>query len=426
MQTVPFSDELERALIVSVLQDSQILPKVQHIVGVNDFYKDKHKKIFEAILSLDIDNIDSLTVQDKLDESTQEYFKILVEDADRILPAASNALFYAETIKSKSKLRAGIEAGQQIIAACYTETDADEAIHQVENLFADFLQKRVQEDRAESTPQSFKEFLETLGTRRPDDPNAIRTGFDELDVMIQRLEGLAIVAAKTSLGKTSYAINITLNNAKLGHKVLFFSLEQPKEQVFERMISVETEIPLEDIKLGLRKPTNMQAKRLQEILENIHIDDKASVPTSYITSVARQKYFEWGKIGLIVVDYLHLLNLGERNIVESLGQACKDLRGLGKELGCPVLLLSQLSRGQQDQNKKPRRPELQDLRQSGEIEQVSDQVFFLYRESYNDLPGMEPDEDVTEVLVRKNRSGPKGIVELKWFPKITKFKNMRG
>ena len=186
-----------------------------------------------------------------------------------------------------------------------------------------------------------------------------------------------------------------------------FSLEQPKEQIFERMLALEAEVSLEDIHtrsfvdsyeaLGAVERGEVA---LSAIMENIFIDDRASVTASYIASVSRQKKLEWGKIGLIVVDYLHIMTLNDKILVEALGDAVKDLRSLGKELHCPVLLLAQLSRNdtqQQDQRKVNRRPELSDLRSSGEIEQSADVVIFLYRESYYGSTGSVAEEDIVEV-----------------------------
>jgi replicative DNA helicase len=243
--------------------------------------------------------------------------------------------------------------------------------------------------------------------------------------MIQRLEGMVILAARTSMGKTSFALNVILNVLNAGKRVVFFSLEQPKEQVFERMLAISGDIPLEDIKMGIANPSVTLTKKMQKLFENLHVDDTANVANSYITSVSRQKKFEWGDVGLIVVDYLHLMKLNEKQTVEALGDAVKELRALGKELEAPVLLLAQLKRENDPSGKKGKRPDLSDLRSSGEIEQSADQVIFLHRESYYDLPGLAPDVDVTEVLVRKNRNGRQGIVMLEWLPKTTSFRDAR-
>ncbi len=421
MNIVPYSEEFEKAIIVSALSDPLLLPKIQALLDADDFYTAKHKEIWRAISSLELEQVDSLAVQDKLREDTQPYFKELVEDSDKILPSISNALFYAETIRQKSKLRAGIELGQEIVAICYQETDADEAQHQLESMFARFLQKRVLDNKSGSTQGAFKEFLESLKDRKPDDPNDIKTGYREIDLMVQKLEELVILAAKTGMGKTSFALNLVTNVART-FPVLYFSLEQTEKQLFERMVSMEAEIPLEEIRLGVfdQEKVDTARKRLEYLVENIHIDDKPNVNASYITSVARQKKFELGKIGLIVVDYLHIMQLSDRNRVEGLGEAANELRGLAKELGCPVLLLCQLSRGNQERRSN-HRPELPDLRGSGELEQLSDLVMFIHRESYYDESGMQPDQDVAEIVVRKNRNGRTGIVPITWYPKIQKF-----
>lgn len=430
LTTIPFSEEMEKALILSVLTDPSTLPKVH--IDSTDFYKVKHQEIWKVIQSLDVDNIDSLSVEDRLREDTLPYFKELVADADRLLPSTSNVMFYAETVKNKSKMRAGIELGQKIIAECYSQQDSDEAIQNLEDMFANFLRRRIVEDKSESSLDAFHKFIESLQTREPEDPNSVRTGFHELDLMIQRIEGLTVLGARPGMGKTAFAANIMMNVAKADQKVIFFSLEQPEDQIFERMLAAESGVPLEDIKLGVHRNDETSVsyiesaeKRLRYLFNNIHIDDRANVGTSYITSVARQKKYEWGEVGLIVVDYLHLLQLKSDNKVDALGDAAKELRGLGKELGCPVLLLSQLKRqGDQGKEKKSKRPDLEDLRASGEIEQVADMVWFLYRDSYYEQPGLAPEEDLIEVLVRKNRNGRQGVINLTWLPTIQKFEDV--
>lgn len=405
--------------------DPLLLPKVQAIVEPEDFYREFHKKIFKVVASIEPENLDSLAVSDGLvDEETKTYFKELVEDSDKILPSSSNAIYYAESIRDKSKLRAGINLGQEIIATCYAQTDAEEALHNLEDMFAKFLQKRVLENQAITTTEAFKDFLESLNTREPDDPSAIKTGFTELDLLLQRLEGIVVLAAKTSMGKTSFALNIILNVLNAGHNVVFFSLEQPKDQIFERMLAIEGDINLEDIKMGIADPPVTLKKKMTGLFDKLHIDDTANVANSYITSVARQKKFEWGNVGLIVVDYLHLMKLNDKQTVEALGDAVKELRALGKELDAPVLLLAQLKREDPTQ-KKGKRPDLADLRSSGEIEQSADQVIFLHRESYYDLPGLASDIDVTEIIVRKNRNGRQGIIMLEWIGKTTSFRDAR-
>lgn len=429
---IPFNEDFEKAIIVSVLQDPRLLHKISNILTSNDFYMQKHKEIFQIIETIEIDNLDSLAVEDKLSTKTAEYFKTLVADSDKILPSVSNALFYAEAVKDKSKLRAGIDLGQKIIATCYAESDAEEAIHELEDMFARFLQERILENKSDSSVEAFRKFIESLQVRNPEDPNSIKTGFRELDLMIQRMEGLIVLAARPGMGKTALAINIAVNVAKRQQNVLFFSLEQEQSQVFERMLSSETSIPLEEIRLGVfngdessRDRISAGEKIMEHLIPYIHIDDKANIPTSYITSVSRQKAYERGGLGLIVVDYLHIVKLNDKSTVDALGDATKELRALGKELGCPVLLLSQLSRQPEgNDRKKNRRPELSDLRSSGEIEQSADMVWFIYRDSYYEQAGLSPDQDLAEIIVRKSRNGRQGIVLLEWYPEIVKFKDV--
>lgn len=435
--SVPYSEEFERALIVGVLSDPSLLPKISLIVEPRDFYREVHRDIYKTIIELDLDNIDSLAVEERLTEDdTRNYFRGLVSDSDSILPGLSNILFYAETIKSKSKLRSGIELGREIAAICYQDNvDSSEALVKLEAMFSTFLKSRVTDATYESTKDAFNEFVESLGVRI-NDTTGTKTGFKQLDLILHKLEGLTILAGRPGLGKTAFAVNVARNVGK-EKSVVFFSLEQPREQIFERILAAESAVPLEDIRTGVfignQKHVEQIAEAkesLGELFSNVHVDDTSAVSSAYISSVARQKYFEQGELGLIIVDYLHIMRLGERNLVEALGDAVKDLRALGRELDCPVLLLSQLSRqpetqqGMGEEKRVRRRPELSDLRSSGEIEQSADVVLFLHRESYYDVSGYSPAEDEVEVIVKKNRNGRIGITSLAWYPQIMRYQDL--
>jgi replicative DNA helicase len=434
MNVVPFNNEFEQAIIVGVLMDPTLLPQISAIIEPDDFYKESHKEIYKAICQIPTDRLDSLAVQEKIgsNETTLEYFQTLVQDSERLVPNLANVIFYAETIKAKGKLRAGIELGREIAGLCYTpNADPEETIQELEDIFARFLQRRVLDNKIESTVESFKRFASELG-QKDETTEGVRSGFYDLDLMLHRLEGLIILAARPGMGKTAFAINIARNVA-IEKPVLFFSVEQSQEQIFERMLSSEAEVPLEDIRTGAwlgdkeEKEKIEDAKaRLTQILSQVHVDERADIPTSYITSVARQKKYEWGEVGLIIVDYLHILKLNGKQTVDALGDAVKELRALGKELGCPVLLLSQLSRNNEQRTEgkvRNRRPELTDLRSSGEIEQSADVVIFLYRDGYYNETTASTEAQIAEVIVKKHRNGRNGIILLDWFPQFVKFKN---
>lgn len=436
MNQIPFSEEFEKALLVGILSDPSLLPKVSLILEPKDFYREKHREIYKAITEIDIENIDSLAVEEYLtDPDVKEYFRGLVRDSDSMLPGLSNILFYAENIKSKSKLRAGIDLGREIAAICYEDNvDSSEALVKLEAMFSNFLKSRVTDTTYESTKEAFNEFVGSLGIRIHD-TTGTKTGFRQLDLILHKLEGMVILAGRPGLGKTAFAVNVARNVGK-EKPVVFFSLEQPREQIFERILAAESGVPLEDIRTGafIGNQKHVEAIEeakpvLAELFDSVHVDDTSAVSSAYISSVARQKYFEKGELGLIIVDYLHIMKLGERNLVEALGDAVKDLRALGRELNCPVLLLSQLSRqpetssSSEDGKKVRRRPELSDLRSSGEIEQSADVVLFLHRESYYDTSGYIPSEDSVEVIVKKNRNGRTGITEVLWYPTIMRYQD---
>lgn len=435
MIVAPFAEEFEKALLVGILSDPELVPRISTILDVNDFYRDRHREIYKEIIDIDVANLDSLAVEERLrDPDTKEYFKQLVSDSDSILPGLSNILYYAETIKDKAKLRNGIAMGREIVAVCSQDTvNSSEALEKLEKMFSEFLQTRIRDNTDITTKDAFRDFIDSLGVRI-NDTSGVRTGFRSIDLILHKLEGLLVLAARPGAGKTAFAANIARN---IGEEkpVVFFSLEQPREQIFERMLSAESNVPLEDIRTGvfIANPAHVASiaaarERLSDVFEKVHVDDTSAVSSAYIASVARQKFLEQGEIGIIIVDYLHIMRLGERNLVEALGDAVKDLRALGRELNCPVLLLSQLSRQPETQTsmgegekKVRRRPELTDLRSSGEIEQSADIVMFLHRESYYDPSGYTPTQDEIEVLIKKNRNGRVGITTLTWYPAYMKY-----
>lgn len=436
-QTIPYNENFEKAVLCGVLADPSIFPRISSALTKDDFFKSVHRDIYEVLQSLEIDQIDSLTVGDKLQGSTKEYFQELVKESDHLLPSLTNILFYSQQIKGDSRLREGIELGREIIAACLEpNVPPTAALQKLEDMFSRFVQNRAQIDPTDiSTGDAFEDFIATLGTRATEDPG-VRTGFYSLDLMLHRLEGLLILAARPSLGKTALAINIARNVAET-RPVVFFSLEQTRDQVFERMLSSEAEVGLEDIRTGAfmadKESINkirVARDRLLPVFEKMHVDDDSGVKANYITSISRKKKLEYGDLGLIIVDYLHLMTLEpDQNKTDGLGTATKQLRALGKELNCPVLLLSQLNRqgeneGEMGAKKKARRPQLSDLRSSGEIEQSADVVLFLYRDTYYDEMGYVPDEDIVEVLVRKHRNGRTGVTNLKWTPRYVKFSDL--
>jgi replicative DNA helicase len=434
MQTIPYNENFEKALLVGILADPTIFPEVSSIVGRDDFFKGAHREIFDVIQSLELEQIDSLTVGDKLTEDYKAYFEQLVKDSDQLLPSLTNVLFYAEQIKGDSRLRAGIELGREIIATCLEPNVVPTvALQKLEDMFSTYVQTRVHSDPSEvSTKDAFEEFVSGLGTRVKEE--GVRTGFYGLDLILHRLEGLLILAARPNLGKTAMAINIARNVAER-KPVLFFSLEQTREQIFERMLSSESMVGLEDIRTGAFMAEEKLVNRVREardtlipVFERMHVDDEGGVSANYITSVSRKKKLEYGELGLIVVDYLHMMEISsDKNTTDAIGAAVKHLRNLGKELDTPILLLSQLNRSGENttgEKKKARRPELSDLRGSGDIEQSADVVMFLYRDSYYDEMGYVPDDDIVEVLIRKHRNGRTGSTNLKWAPRIVQFSDL--
>ena len=194
--TVPYSDDLERAVIVGVLSDPKIIARLGPKISSQDFYRHNHQEIYKVIESIDPEKLDSLTVEDHLaDDAIKTYFNELVQDSERLLPSLGNLLYYAETIRDKSKLRAGIHLGQEITALCFQpNADTDEVLENLEQLFSKFIRERIVDSKNETTSEAFASFVAGLGTLRTNDGTT--TGFYDLDLMLHQLEGLIIIAAR--------------------------------------------------------------------------------------------------------------------------------------------------------------------------------------------------------------------------------------
>jgi replicative DNA helicase len=431
----PHNLEAEQATLGAMFLSAEAVEGALAILQPEDFMRPAHARIFTAMFDLNQRSvpIDHLSVADRL-ESTGELEaaggKPYLLDVTGIVPTAANWSRYAEIVKRTATLRQLIAAGTDIVALGYDAPDElDQVVGDAEKLIFDVTNKRVQSNFKfinDLLKISFKE-LEELAENKQH-VTGVPTGFKDLDRLLSGLHkgDLVILAARPSVGKTALALNIAVNAAKKGTAVAVFSLEMGAEQLVQRVLCAEARINLQDVRTGYVKDADWYAiHTAMGKLANLefYVDDTPSLSILELRAKARRQLRDKPK-GLIVVDYLQLMQPASRrseNRQTEISEISRGLKILGKELGVPVLALSQLSRAVEQRAGK--RPQLSDLRESGAIEQDADVVMFIDR---NTDPRAEeeegrPQKGVAEIIVAKHRNGPTGQVPLVFMERFTKF-----
>ena len=429
----PQNLEAEQSLLGSLLLDKDAIISVGDRVTVDDFYADKHQRIFEAIADLyrRSEPIDILSLTNKLEEK-HELEKIggrayLIQLANAV-PTASHVAHYAEIVQKKSTLRRLLSAASDIMAMGYDQakdvTDIlDHAEQKLFNVSKKFLKAGFTHIHAilDTAFERIDEVHRDKGKLR-----GLTTGFPDLDDILGGLQksDLIILAARPSCGKTSLALDIARHAAvKMKTPVGLFSLEMSKDQLVDRFICSEAGVDLWKMRTGKLSDDGAQDdfSRIGQAIgvlseAPIYIDDSASANIMEIRTKARRLQMEH-ELGLIVVDYLQLMESrtsGPDNRVQEVAEITRGLKAIARELNIPVLALSQLSR--QVEMQKPAIPRLAHLRESGTIEQDADIVLFIYRKSADKNYRMEdlsPEErNLAEIHVAKHRNGPTGMVKL--------------
>jgi len=431
----PHNHEAEQALLSGILIDADALGKVLEIINPDDFYRETHRKIFESMLSLYERNepTDLLTVGDELRKTSMleaaggmSYLATLVDQ----LPSAAHIASYARIVKEKAILRGLISAATEIIAKGQGENadDIDRFVDDAEQIIFKISEKRIRQGFfpvKEIVKDSFKA-IESLYEKK-ELLTGVTTGFRDLDRLTCGLQpaDLIIVAGRPSMGKTAFALNIA-ENAACEKKVCvaIFSLEMSKEQLVQRMLCGLAKVDGSKLRGGFLRESDWPkltraAGKLSE--SPIFIDDTPALSVLEMRAKARRLKKEKG-LGLIVVDYLQLMrsSLHTDSREREISDISRSLKALAKELGVPVIALSQLNRSVESRTDK--RPQLSDLRESGAIEQDADVIAFIYRdEVYNKNTA---DRGVAEIIIGKQRNGPIDIVRLAFLHEYTRFENL--
>ena len=431
-RTLPHNLDAEQSVLGAILLDNTAINPAGETLTPEDFYGEAHRVVFEAMVALSEDDspIDAVTVAERLERSGQleragglGYLSTLMDG----LPRALNVADYARIVKDKSSLRNLISSANTIITSAISgDEPTDDIIDQAERRIFEIAEDKVKRgflsirDLAGETTHQLEELYE-----RSDVVTGVPTGFKRLNTYTAGLQSgdLIIIAGRPSMGKTALALNIAQHVA-LRHdgSVGIFSLEMSTQQLVRRMISSEAQVDNQKINTGyLSKDELNSLINSLELLasKNIFVDDAANPSLLEMRSKARRLKAEHG-LDLLIIDYLQLMSLGRfenRNL--EIGAISRALKGLAKELEVPVIALSQLSRA--PEARSHHRPQLSDLRESGNLEQDADVVSFIYREElYNpDDPSIEGE---ATLIIAKQRNGPVGDVPLVFLKQFTTFK----
>ena len=431
---LPHSIEAEQSVIGSMIMDREAIVVASELITGEDFYNKQYGVLFETMVELNDSGspVDLVTLQNRLKEkdvppevSSLEFVRELIT----AVPTSANIKYYANIVAEKSTLRKLIRLNEEIANTCYSGKESLEYIlDDTEKRVFQLVQKRTT-DNFVPVRQIVMNAIDKIeiAAKNKGSVTGIPTGFIDLDYRTAGMQpsDLILVAARPSMGKTAFELNLAQYMAfKKNLTVALFSLEMSKEQLVNRMFSLESNVDAQKLRTG--QLNDQEWERLIESAGTIGksrliIDDTPGISIAELRSKCR-KYKLEHDLSIIMIDYLQLMSGSGRS--ESRQQEISDisrsLKALARELNVPVIALSQLSRAVEQ--RPDHRPMLSDLRESGAIEQDADVVMFLYRDDYYNHDS--PDKGVSEVIIAKQRNGPIGTVKLAWLPEYTKFANL--
>jgi replicative DNA helicase len=432
-KTLPHNAEAERTVLGAVLVDGTAFNSAAEILTRDDFYREGHRRIFDAMASLAERSatIDPVTVKDELVKGAAleavggaAYLAGLMDGMPRIV----NVEAWSRIIKEKAALRNLIHASNRIVQSCYEAEDEPAVIlDRAEKAIFDIAEHRLRQGFI-GIREIVKESFRTIDqlSQSKELVTGLPTGFVDLDERTSGLQkgDLIIVAARPAMGKTSFCLNVAqYASARTGETVGIFSLEMAKEQLVLRMLCADARVDAHRLRTGnlQEKDWTRLAKAYADLsASKIFIDDSASLTPLEMRAKCRRLKAEHG-LGLVVVDYLQLVSAPGRaeNRQQEIAAVSRSLKGLAKELSVPVVALSQLSRAPEARTEK--RPQLSDLRESGALEQDADVVMFIYREE--EYKPTEENRGVAEIIIGKQRNGPTGMLKLAFIKEYTRFEN---
>lgn len=433
-RVLPHSIEAEQSVIGAMLMDREAIITASEIIVPEDFYQHQYGVMFESMVELFNEGkpVDLVTLQNRLKEkdvppevSSLEF----VRDIITMVPISANVKSYANIVREKAVLRRLIKVNEEIANNCYLGREPLETIlEDTEKKIFDLLQSRNSGDFV-PIRQVALNVLENIekASKTKETVTGIPTGFIDLDYKTSGFQpsDFILIAARPSMGKTAFVLNVVDHvSVRRGIPCMIFSLEMSKEQLVNRMLSMESNVDSQKLRTGTLTDSDWDA-----VVEGVGviggskliIDDTPGITISELRSKCRKAKLEQG-LGLVIIDYLQLMSGSGRssdNRQQEISEISRSLKALARELQAPVVALSQLSRA--CETRTDHRPMLSDLRESGAIEQDADVVMFLYRDDYyNKDSDMK---DMAEVIIAKQRNGPIGTVNLVWMPQYTKFAN---
>jgi replicative DNA helicase len=438
-RALPHNLEAEKSVLGAILIHNEAFNHAAELIDSRDFFRDAHRRIFDKMVQLSERNdaIDFVTLKEELARSGEleevggpAYIASLADG----VPRSANVEHYARIVKEKATLRSLIQSANRILSDAYrAEEDADVILDGAEKAIFEIAEDRIREgfvplrDLVQSSFATIEKLQQHKGL-----VTGVPTGFIDLDEMTSGLQpsDLVLVAARPSMGKTSFVLNIAQHvGIQTDMTVGFFSLEMSKEQLFMRMLTAEARIDAHRFRSGYlnEKDYGRLSHALGTLAEaRVFIDDSASLGVLEMRAKARRLQAEHG-LHLLIVDYIQLMQ--GRGRFESrqteIASISRSLKGLAKELKIPIVALSQLSRA--SETRADHRPQLSDLRESGALEQDADVVMFIFREEqYRDAGGQpnQAAEGVAEIIIGKQRNGPVGTAKLAFIKEHTRFENL--
>jgi replicative DNA helicase len=440
LRVPPHSVEAEQSVLGGLLLDNMAWDRAGDLLTDSDFYRYEHRLIYAAIGALIAGSkpADVITVFEQLqglgkaqDCGGLAYLNALAQS----VPSAANMRRYAEIVRERSILRKLIAASDEIATNAFNPQGRavsavlDEAESKIFQIGEEGSRQKQGFQSIDKLVVSLIDRVQELHDNGAEEVTGVRTGFYDLDRMTAGLQkgDLIVLAARPSMGKTAFALNIAEHVAvQEGLPVLVFSMEMGASQLALRLVGSLGRINQQNLRTG--RLDSGEWERLTDSVEKLsqvqlHIDETAGLTSSELRARARRMARQFGTLGLIVIDYLQLMNGSgghEENRATVLGEISRGLKALAKELQCPVIALSQLNRSVESRQDK--RPMMSDLRESGAIEQDADIIMFIYRDDYYDKASKKPGQ--AEIIIAKQRNGPVGEVNLTFLKPLTRFDNL--
>lgn len=433
-KVLPHSEEAEQSVIGSMIMDSEAVVTASEMLVPEDFYGKQYGILFEAITELFAEGrpVDLVTLRDKLKEKDvpQELYSIeFLANQVKAVPTSANVRYYAQIVKEKAVLRNLIKVTEGISNECYLDKEKlDYILEDAEKKVFDIVQRRGSSEFV-SIRDIVIQSLDNIeaASRNKGSVTGIATGYYDLDYKTAGLQpsDLILLAARPSMGKTAFVLNLAEHIAvKNKITTAIFSLEMSKNQLVNRILSMNSRVDAQVIRTG-----NLEDSDWANLMESARIigesgliiDDTPGISVTELRSKCRKFKLEHN-LGLVIIDYLQLMSASGRSESrqQEISEISRSLKALAREINCPVIALSQLSRAVEKRDDK--RPMLSDLRESGAIEQDADVVMFIYRDEYYNKES--PEAGITEIIIAKQRNGPTGTVKLGWQAEYTKFVNL--